>query len=134
MLRSVDLSDYMLTNPVSVRSDDNVFTAIELITSNKISGVCVVDGDNNLLGVLSEMDCLRAILGAAYNESGDVGRVAEYMTSNVDCCDQHADVINVANDMLQKGHRRRPVVKDGKLVGQITCRQLLSVVSKFNNR
>ena len=132
MLRSVDLSDYMLTKPVKVSPDDDLFVAIDEIIKGKISGVCVVDEDDNLVGVLSEMDCLRAILSATYNESGNVGKVRDFMTSNVDCCDIHADVINVATDMLKKGHRRRPVVKDGKLVGQITCRRLLNLVSQFN--
>ena len=36
------------------------------------------------------------------------------------------------DDMLKKGHRRRPVLDHGRLVGQITCRQLLRVVSEFN--
>jgi CBS domain-containing protein len=40
--------------------------------------------------------------------------------------------VDVADDMLKKGHRRRPVLDHGRLVGQITCRQLLRVVSEFN--
>lgn len=132
MLSSVDLSDYMLHNPIRVTPEDDIFTAINLITENRISGVCVVDGEDRLVGVLSEMDCLRAILSTIYNQTGSVGKVGDFMASAVDVCDRHADVVDVANDMLRKGHRRRPVVENGKLVGQITCRQLLRVVSKFN--
>lgn len=132
MLRSVDLSDYMLHDPVTIFSDDDVFTAIALIHEHKVSGICVVDREEHLVGVLSELDCLRAILGATYNENGGVGKVNEYMTVDVDYCDVHADLVDVATDMLDKGHRRRPVLDHGKLVGQITCRQLLRVVSHFN--
>ena len=133
MLRSVDLSDYMLHNPVTVTADENVFAAINLIVEEKVSGVCVVDSGGLLLGVLSELDCLRAILSATYNENDNVGNVADYMIKEVDCCELHADLINVAADMIKKGHRRRPVLDHGKLVGQITCRKLLSVVSEFNH-
>jgi hypothetical protein len=35
--------------------------------------------------------------------------------------------------MLLKNKRRRPVVENGKLIGQITCRQLLSAVMQFKN-
>ena len=133
MLRSVDLSDYMLHNPVTVSADENVFVAINLIVEEKVSGVCVVNATGELLGVLSELDCLRAILGATYNEYGDVGNVADYMTKEVDCCELHADLVDVAADMIKKGHRRRPVLDHGKLVGQITCRKLLSVVSQFSH-
>ena len=62
MLQSVNLRDYMLLNPVKVRMEDNVMEAMRVIIANKISGVCVVDADANLVGILSEMDCLRAVL------------------------------------------------------------------------
>lgn len=131
MLQSVDLRDYMLTNPVKVRDDDNLLDAIEAIVDNKISGVLVVDADGNLAGILSELDCLRASLGATYNEGG-IGQVKEYMTTtNLDIAHPGEDIVDIAQDMLQKKHRRRPVVENGKLVGQITCRQLLSAVKKF---
>ena len=61
MLSSVELKDYMLRNPVKVNQRDDLFVAIDLIVSNKISGLCVVDDDNNLVGVLSETDCLKAV-------------------------------------------------------------------------
>lgn len=133
MLRSVDLSDYVMSDPVKISADDDIFTAVKLITKNRITGVCVVDEKGKLEGVLSELDCLRAILSATYNRSTSAGKVRDFMTAEVDVCELHADVVNVAEDMLKKGHRRRPVVEDGKLVGQITCRQLLRVVSDFNN-
>ena len=132
MLRSVDLSDYMLHDPVTITVADDMFTAIELIQEHKVSGLCVVDEHSMLVGVISELDCLRAVLSATYNENGDVGNASAYMTTDVDFCDVHADLVDVADDMLKKGHRRRPVLDPGKLVGQVTCRQLLRVVSHFN--
>jgi CBS domain-containing protein len=121
----------MLTNPVKVRADDNVLDAMQVIIDNKISGVCVVDADANLVGILSELDCLRAALGAIYNNSS-IGKVSEYMASdNLVVAHPNEDIVDVAQDMLLKNKRRRPVVEDGKLIGQITCRQLLSAVKKF---
>jgi len=132
MLGSVDLSDYMLHDPVKIHANEDLFDAIHLIIEHRVSGICVVDDQEILVGVLSEMDCLSAILAATYNEAGDVGKAREYMTANVDVCDVHADLVDVADDMLKKGHRRRPVLDHGRLVGQITCRQLLRVISEFN--
>ena len=132
MLGSVDLSDYMLHDPVKIHANEDLFDAIHLIIEHRVSGICVVDDQEMLVGVLSEMDCLSAILAATYNEAGDVGKAREYMTANVDVCDVHADLVDVADDMLKKGHRRRPVLGHGRLVGQITCRQLLRVISEFN--
>ena len=131
MLQSVNLRDYMLLNPVKVRAEDNVLDAMQVIIDNKISGVCVVDSDANLVGILSEMDCLRAALGAIYNNSS-IGIVRDYMaTENLVVAHPDEDIVDVAQDMLKKNKRRRPVVENGKLIGQITCRQLLSAVKKF---
>ena len=131
MLHSVQLRDYMLSNPVKIKPDANLFEAIELITKNKISGLCVVDDDNNLVGLLSELDCLRAILSTTYNE-GQVGAVHEHMTSdNLMVATSDESIVELAQDMLAHKHRRRPVVENGKLVGQITCRQLLNAVKGF---
>ena len=133
MLQSVNLRDYMLTNPVRVRSNDNVLDAMQVIIDNKVSGVCVVDDDQNLVGILSELDCLRAALGAIFNNT-NICQVREFMASdNLVVAHPNEDIVDVAQDMLLKNKRRRPVVEDGKLIGQITCRQLLSAVKKFRN-
>lgn len=131
MLKSVNLRDYMLTHPVKVKPNDNIVDAMKVIIDNKVSGVCVVDVDGNLSGILSELDCLRATLGAIYNESG-IGLVKEHMTAdNLLVAHPDENILDVAQDMLVKKHRRRPVVENGRLIGQITCRQLLSAVKKF---
>ncbi|MEZ5529658.1 MAG: CBS domain-containing protein [Porticoccaceae bacterium] len=131
MLNSVELKDYMLRNPAKVKQDDDLFVAIDRIVTNKISGVCVVDDDNNLVGVLSELDCMKAILSARYNQETSVGPVKDVMTTDVYCVSPNSDIIDVAQEMLKRGFRRCPVVENGKLVGQITCRQLLNGVQKF---
>lgn len=78
MLRSVELKDYMLVHPVTVNAEADMGEAIKIIIDNKISGLCVTDNEGRLVGILSELDCLRAILSATYNEGG-IGMVREYM-------------------------------------------------------
>ena len=132
MLRSVEMQDYMLTNPVRVSKDTDIYDAIHKIIVNKVSGICVVDLDDKLIGVLSEMDCLRAILGAVYNETPGAGTVEEFMTVEVVSVSIDDNIVDVANDMLEHKHRRRPVIADdGRLLGQVTCRQLLRAVKAF---
>ncbi len=132
MLQSVDLKDYMLHSPVKVKEDANLLDAIEAIVEHRLSGVCVVNDQGKLIGMLSELDCLRAILSAVYNQSG-IGKVKEAMYSGeLIVARPNEDIVDIAQDMLMKKHRRRPVIEDGKLVGQITCRQLLSAVARFS--
>ena len=125
MLKDIELKRYMVQSPVKVQADANLVDAIHLILVNKISGLCVVDENNTLIGVLSETDCLRGVLSATYNDSG-IGTVGEFMTSqNLHTASPTDQIIDVAADMLEKKIRRRPVISnDGKLVGQITIRQI----------
>lgn len=133
MRRSTELKDYMLTHPVTVKADADMGEAIRLILDNKISGMCVVDGQNRLVGILSELDCLKAMLSARYNQGG-IGLVRDYMADdNLVVANPHEDITDVAQDMLRKNKRRRPVVENGQLVGQISCRQLLSAVRDFTD-
>ena len=130
MLRSVKMADHMRYDPITVGPDANVIDVVHEIIVNKISGVCVVDKDMTILGIVSELDCLQAILNATYNETA-LGPVSDYMTSDLITVSPDEDIVDVARDMLKHKHRRRPVVKDGKMVGQITCRQLLRAVKEF---
>ena len=133
MLRDLELKHYMVKNPVTIGSTASLFEAMHLILVNKISGLCVVDTDGRLAGVLSELDCLRGVLAAVYNDSG-VGIVADVMTSeNLSVAHADASIADVAEQMMNEQKRRRPVIdSEGKLVGQITIRQILRVVKEFN--
>ncbi|MEX0942053.1 MAG: CBS domain-containing protein [Pseudomonadales bacterium] len=135
MLKSIEVRHYMLKKPVSVKANMTIYEASHHILANKISGVVVVDDNNNLVGMLSELDCLRAIVNNVYND-GDPGAslVRDVMTREVEVNHPHDDIITVASSMLDHKHRRRPIVADGKLVGQLTCRQILKAVKDFGGR
>ncbi|WP_075999330.1 CBS domain-containing protein [Pseudohalioglobus lutimaris] len=132
MPKSVKLRDYMLINPAKVRPNDGILEAMQVIIDNKVSGVCVVDERENLVGILSELDCLRATVGSFYNDT-ELGMVADHMASdNLVVAHPEEDIIDVAQDMLAKNKRRRPVVENGVLIGQVTCRQLLKAIRQFH--
>jgi len=54
------------------------------------------------------------------------------MTLDVEVNHPTDDIVTVAASMLDHKHRRRPIVVDGKLVGQLTCRQILGAIKDFN--
>ena len=133
MPKSVEVSQYMQHKPVSVMADINIYDASRIIFDNKVSGAVVVDEDNNLVGMLSELDRLRALITAVYNGADPGGElVRDIMTAEVEVNHPTDDIISVATSMLDHKHRRRPIVEDGKLVGQLTCRQILGAIKDFN--
>jgi CBS domain-containing protein len=132
-MKSVEVSEYMQTKPITVRPSMNVYEAAQKIMENKVSGVAVVDENNNLVGMLSELDCLQAIVSAVYNgNSPGAALVEDVMTKDVEVNKPGDDIIDVASSMLDHKHRRRPVVENGKLIGQVTCRQILRVIKDFD--
>ena len=52
------VKNYMITPLITLTRDMNVYFAIGLLLKNRISGAPVID-NNNLVGILSEKDCLR---------------------------------------------------------------------------
>ena len=132
MTKRVEVEQYMVRKPVTVKPEMTVFEAAHQILKHRISGVCVVDDNNNLVGVLSELDCLRAIVTKIYqNGEEDAGVVADAMTQQIDCNQPGDDIITVASSMLDHKHRRRPIVVENKLQGQVTCRQILKAIRDF---
>ena len=131
MLGSVELKDYMLRNPLTARPELTVYEAALRILDHKVSGLAVVDERKELMGMLSELDCLRVILAGVYNdEKFGSALVGDVMAREVEFQHPHDDIVDVATSMLDHKHRRRPVVEDGLLVGQVTCRQILKVVTE----
>ncbi len=106
-----------------------VFRVAYQILRCKVSGLCVIDDDNNLVGILSELDCLRAIVNAG--EEAEMVLVPDMMTTEVESSHPHDDIFRGASSMLDNNHGRLPISVDGKPVGQITCRQILKAIKDF---
>ncbi|WP_409525425.1 CBS domain-containing protein [Nitrincola sp. MINF-07-Sa-05] len=133
MLRSVKAQDYMATRLVTFKPDTDLFSAIRSLREYKLSGSPVVDANGNLVGMLSEVDCLRAILSQTYHEQemGSGGHVRDYMTVNVDTVPDDADIIAVSKMLIDRGRRCVPVVRGDKLVGLISRSDVLRAVEDF---
>ena len=132
MSRSISLDSYMVKRPVKVKPSATILEAVEIILEHSVSGLCVVDDDDKLVGMLSELDCLRAIVERIYvNQQSTAGYVYEVMTKDVEVNKTSDDIISVATSMLNHKHRRRPVVENNELVGQVTCRQILGAINEF---
>ena len=127
MLRSIKVRDYMTPRLITFRENTDLFEAIKILHTNGISGAPVVDADNQMVGLLSESDCLEAIIkDIYYTEAG--GHVSDYMTTEVDTVGPEDDIVDVAVEFKKRGLKRFPVIEDGELVGQISQRDILRAV------
>jgi CBS domain-containing protein len=135
MKKPTTISDCMRRNPLTISADDNVARAVELIVENKLTGLTVTDEQGCVVGIISELDCLAAILTAIYND-GDAEHalVREVMRTEVNSCGPGDGIVEVAQGMLDSRQRRRPVLSGGKLVGQVSCSNILWALMEYSRR
>ncbi|BBB30640.1 CBS domain-containing protein [Neptunomonas japonica] len=131
MLKSVKVQDYMATGLVTFQPETDLFEAINSLLRYKISGAPVTNAQGELVGLISEVDCLKAILTLTYHEEEVGGSVADCMAKNVETVNYDANIIEVARIFIDKGRRRLPVIREGKLVGQISRSDILRAVEEF---
>ena len=94
MLQSIHGRDYISKTPVTFHPDTNIINAIDVLLKHKISGATVLDDNNNVVGVISELDCLQAILTASYHgEAG--GKVGDFMTKEVVSVCSNLDIVSL---------------------------------------
>lgn len=126
MLKSVLIKDYMATNLTKFTPEMQISEAIKFLNTHKISGAPVVDDKGDLVGMLSEKDCLKVALQSTYYEDWVGGSVSEYMTAKVETVSDTASIVDLADKFLKSSYKRFPVLdEDGDLVGQISRSDVL---------
>lgn len=129
------IRDCMRRNPLTINSDANLVQAIEMLVEYKLTGVTVVDDDGLPVGVLSEIDCIRTVLNALYNDGDpEHALVRDAMSSEIVSCSPADGIVEVAADMLATRQRRRPVIEKGRLIGQVSSSNVLWALMEHSRR
>jgi CBS domain-containing protein len=123
--------DYMTKAVVSLSPDMTLLDAVELLLERRISGAPVLDQHGNLVGILSEKDCLRAALNATYY--GDLGGlVSDHMQRHVATVSDDTPIFEVTRLFINGHFRRYPVMHGHRLVGSISRRDVLKALQTLS--
>lgn len=135
MSKPTTIRDCMHSKPLTVRQDANLVEAIEIITAHKLTGLTVTDETGAVVGILSELDCIKGVLTAVYNDGDpEHSYVRDVMCAEVVSCQPGDSIVEVAQSMLDNRQRRRPVIADGKLVGQVSSSNVLWALMEHSRR
>jgi len=116
----------MTRNPVTLGPDDRLVDAEEQMGLRGFRHIPVVDADRNLVGIVSQVDLVRA------SQRGDDGdrhaqlvrkakiRVSDLMIKRVDTVSPGDEVGEIARRLRAKRRACFPVVDGSKLVGILT--------------
>lgn len=119
---------YMSRELVTLTPGMEINRAMHLLVDNRLSGAPVLDETGNLVGMLSQKDCLKAALHASYyRDWGDT--VADYMSGEVQTLDADLDLAEAAEAFLASPFRRFPVMEEGRLAGLISRSDLLRALA-----
>ncbi|MGH3390467.1 MAG: CBS domain-containing protein [Actinomadura sp.] len=134
--------DVMNTAVVAVPRSASIRQAARLLYDHHLIAAPVVDDAGRVAGIVSEMDLLRdefetdprAFAHAAESDDEPARTVAEVMTTGVRTVRAAADVVELADLMMASGATSVPVLQGDRLVGVVSRRDLLRVLTHSDAR
>ena len=130
-IKSCVVKDYMARTLVTFKPENDVLDAVHTLVEHRIAGAPVVDDEGNLLGMLSEFDCMKVALNAGYHGIWG-GPVRDFMSDGVETVDADMSIVDLAQVFINKKFRRFPVTQGTRLVGQISRRDVLRALESIS--
>jgi CBS domain-containing protein len=121
----VKVSEIMTNAAVIDQSDDTLTEAARKMWNQQTGSLLVMDGDD-LVGILTERDILKAVAAGARL---DEVRISEVMTKDIITVGPQTTLREAAKNMADRWIRHLPVVDGGKVVGVISQRDLAGVLA-----
>ncbi|WP_270935682.1 CBS domain-containing protein [Falsiroseomonas oryzae] len=136
--------DLMTRDPVTIPPTMPLPVIARTLAENGFSGAPVVDAEGRLLGMVTESDLIRRIASAAdsprswlrdfFTPAGRQaaefsrthgGTAADVMTTSLVTAEEDTPIETIAKAMEERGIRRVPVVRDGRLAGIVSRADLI---------
>ncbi|HLC43369.1 MAG TPA: CBS domain-containing protein [Methylomirabilota bacterium] len=136
--KGIQVKELMTRSPVTIRWDATIGAAWKLMKDRKIRHIPVLDGDGNLVGILTDRDLRQVIFDPSIQEQlGNLGRAfniltaKEVMTWGVITVRPESDIKLAARLMHEQKIGGLVVVEDGKVVGILTEVDLLKAFAEM---
>ncbi len=148
----IKAKDIMTSNVVTLKKEMGVKEAAEILLEKGIGGAPVVDDEGNVVGMVTESDLImedvklhfptfiHLLSGIIYLESikafeeklkkAAAVKVEDVMSKKVISVTEDASIEDIATLMIEKGISRVPVVREGKLVGLVSKRDIVRTIAQ----
>lgn len=127
-LTTVTAKDFMTTKVVTLSPEMDSLDAMRLLAQHRISGAPVVDAQGNVVGMLTERDCLRTVVVASYHGECCCGSVSGFMSGDVKSVDADTSLLDIADLFVKSKFRSYPVLKHGRLLGMISRQDVIRAI------
>jgi CBS domain-containing protein len=124
------IRDYMTRNVVKLQPEMEILRAVHELIDGRVSGAPVVDDRDSVIGMLTERDCMKVVLNAAYHQEQG-GLVREFMATDIEVMDPDLSIVDAAKSFYEKTYLRYPVVDGGRLVGVISRSDVMRAMGDY---
>ena len=132
------VKDLMQTALVTLRTNDTLDVAEDIMGMGRFRHLPVVQADMRLLGVVSQRDLLRAsvssfLKASAHKQQQWLGKIAvrDVMAKRVVAVEAETDIAEALRLLLSEKFGCLPVVENKKLVGILTDTDLLEYLQSL---
>lgn len=122
-----NVAEIMTRAVITAQPDMRLTQVIKLMLEHNVGAIPVVDVQQNLLGIVTEYD----LMNFAFSGNAAETTVAEVMVREVITFTPDADIMALINCCAQRRMHRMPVVKDQKVVGIISRRDILRELDRL---
>jgi len=120
-MKTTRAADIMTTNVITAGTDMVLTDVIALLLRWHISALPVVDDDNNIVGIVSEID----LVNVTFDGNARDTTVEEVMATNLVSFGPDAELAELVQSFSKHHLRRVPIVDRGKVVGIVSRRDIL---------
>lgn len=122
--------EYMDRYVQTIPPDMDIMDAVDFLLEKRITGAIVTDSKGEVVGMLTEYDCLRLLTHGDAHAEAPAGKVKDFMQADVRSIPPTIDIYYCAGLFMNVPYRRFPVVEEGRLAGAITRFDLLRAVRR----
>lgn len=115
------VANTMATRLLKIEPSATLVDAAHRMAERRVGAILVTDGDH-LIGILTERDVLRAV-----GQGTIEGSVEQWMTRDPITVGPEATNGEAAMMMIHGGFRHVPICEEGKLIGIVSIRDLLTL-------
>lgn len=120
------VEDIMSRNLIVFKPNETIHEVMSKFIKYRISGGPVVNENGDLIGVISEADCMKEVSESRYFNLPILDKsVSKFMTTKVDTIEASKTIFEAASDFFKTSRRRFPVLDNEKLVGQISRKDIV---------
>ena len=129
MTSSIQIKDFMNSRPASFKCGTNLTDIIKGLAKDNLSGAPIVNDDNEVIGYVSEQDCIHSLIEDSYYcDKGTL--VNDVMKTEVSTVSPDDSILDLAKQIDNHRPKQYPVVANGKLVGLINRRDIMLALSE----